>query len=114
MEKQEVGKSVTRREVLKLAGTAAAFCTSFGFLYAADASGQVVEKEHKIEAKGQLALRWRQAEFKFYKGSLLVHSMPVPAVVMKHLQSDEMAVVQIKLFRAGGFLMNLGAIEAKH
>jgi len=114
MGKQDVGKSVTRREVLKLAGTAAAFCTSFGFLQAADGSGQVADHDHKLEGKDQLSARWQQAEIKFYKGSTLLHSSPIPSVVMKHLQSNEAAVVQIKLFRSGSFLRNLGTLEAKH
>jgi len=114
MGKTQARETVSRREVLKLAGTAAAFCTSFGFLQAADGSGQVADHDHKLEGKDQLSARWQQAEIKFYKGSTLLHSSPIPSVVMKHLQSDEMAVVQIKLFRAGSFLMNLGTIEAKH
>jgi hypothetical protein len=106
MGKQDEVKSVTRREVLKLAGTAAALCTSFGFLHGSQAGG-VVQDKH-------LQARWQQAEIKWYKGSELLHSAPFPAKVMKHLQSDETAVIEIKLFRTGQLLRDLGTIESKH
>jgi hypothetical protein len=113
MGKEEDPKNVTRREVLKLAGTAAAFCTSFGSLHAADGSGQVGEKAHKLEAKGQLFYKWQQAEFKWYKGSELLGVTPFPSKVLKHLQSDEAATVNLKIFRGGNMLRNLGTIESK-
>ena len=106
MEKQEERKSVTRREVLKLAGTAAAFSTSFGFLHGSQ-SGVVVQDKH-------LQARWRQVEIKWYTGSELLSSSPIPVKVMKHLQSDANATVEIKLFRAGQLLRNLGTIQGKH
>jgi len=112
MGRQDDRKSVTRREVLKLAGTAAAFCTSFGFLHGSQTGG-VVQDKHFGEYK-HLQARWQQAEIKWYKGSELLHSSPFPATVMKQLQSDETAVVELKLFRAGQLFKNLGTLEAKH
>ena len=101
MGKKEDRKIVSRRDVLKLAGTAAAFCTSFGFLH----GGQTgVNKE--------LQVKWQQAEIKWYKGSELLESAPFPAKVLKHLQSDEMATVEIKWFRSGKLQQNLGKIAA--
>jgi len=105
MGKQEDRKTVTRRDVLKLAGTAAAFCTSFGFLHGSQTGG-VVQDKH-------LQARWQQAEIKWYKGSELLYSAPFPAKVLKHLQSDEMASIEIKLFRSGQLLRNLGTIQQK-
>ena len=105
MGKQEDRKTVTRRDVLKLAGTAAAFCTSFGFLHGSQTGG-VVQDKH-------LQTRWQQAEIKWYKGSELLYSAPFPAKVLKHLQSDEMASIEIKLFRSGQLLRNLGTIQQK-
>ena len=112
MGKQEDRKTVTRRDVLKLAGTAAAFCTSFGFLHGSQ-TGQVVQDKHSQEGK-HLQARWQQAEFKWYKGNELLSSAPFPTKVLKHLQSDETAVIELKLFRAGQMFKNLGTLEAKH
>lgn len=111
MGKQEDRKTVTRRDVLKLAGTAAAFCTSFGFLHGSQTGG-VVQDKHIVQDK-HLQARWQQAEIKWYKGSELLYSAPFPAKVMKHLQSDEMASIEIKLFRSGQLLRNLGTIQQK-
>jgi hypothetical protein len=105
-------KTITRRDVLKLAGTAAAFCTSFGFLHGSQTGG-VVQDKH-IQQDKHLQARWQQAEIKWYKGSELLYSAPFPAKVLKHLQSDETAVVELKLFRAGQMFKNLGTLEAKH
>jgi hypothetical protein len=112
MGKEEDRKTVTRRDVLKLAGTAAAFCTSFGFLHGSQTGG-VVQDKH-IQQDKHLQARWQQAEIKWYKGSELLYSAPFPAKVLKHLQSDETAAVEIKLFRAGQMFKNLGTLEAKH
>ena len=111
MGKQEDPKTVTRRDVLKLAGTAAAFCTSFGFHHGSQ-TGQVVQDKHFAEYK-HLQARWQQAEFKWYKGNELLSSAPFPTKVLKHLQSDETAVIELKLFRAGKMFKNLGTIESK-
>lgn len=107
-----VGKRVNRREILKLAGTAAAFCTSFGFLQGSQIGG-VVQDKHRVEDK-HLQMKWAQAEIKWYSGSTLLHSEAIPAKVMKHLESDAAATVEIKLFRSGQFLRNLGVIQGKH
>jgi hypothetical protein len=112
MGKQEDPKIVTRRDILKLAGTAAAFCTSFGFLHGSQTGG-VVQDKHIVQDK-HLQARWQQAEFKWYKGNELLYSAPFPAKVLKHLQSDETAVIELKLFRTGQMFKNLGTIEAKH
>jgi hypothetical protein len=114
MGKQEDPKSVTRRDVLKLAGTAAAFCTSFGFLHGSQTGGAVPSKNSKSLIVKELQERWQQAEFKWYKGNELLYSAPFPAKVLKHLQSDETAVIELKLFRAGQMFKNLGTLEAKH
>jgi hypothetical protein len=112
MGKQENRKTVSRRDVLKLAGTAAAFCTSFGFLHGSQ-TGRVVQDKHIREGK-HLQARWQQAEIKWYKGSELLSSAPFPAKVLKHLQSNKAATVEIKLFRTGKLLKNLGTLKAKY
>jgi len=107
---QKERNSVTRRDVLKLAGTAAAFCTSFGFLHGSQTGGQVQDK-HIVQDKHR---QWAQAEIKWYAGSKLLHASAIPMIVLKHLESDANAVVELKLFRAGQLLRNLGAIQDKH
>ena len=99
-------EKVTRRDVLKLAGTASAFCASFGFLHGSQAGG-VVQDKH-------LQMNWEQAEIRWYSGTTLLHSSTIPAKVAKHLQSDVNATVEIKLFRSGQLLKNLGTIQGKH
>ncbi len=106
MGKTEVRETVSRREVLKLAGTAAAFCASFGFLHGSQDVG-VVQDKH-------LQMKWAQAEIKWYSGTTLLHSAAIPARVAKHLQSDVNATVEIKLFQSGQLLKNLGTIQGKH
>jgi len=110
MGNENVGKTVKRRDVLKLAGTAAAFCTSFGFLHAGQTGG-VVQDKHIVQDKHR---QWAQAEIKWYAGATLLHSSAIPAKVAKHLESDANAVVEVKLFRAGQLLKNLGTIQDKH
>ena len=112
MGKQDEGKTVTRRDVLKLAGTAAAFCTSFGFLHGSQARG-VVQDKHIVQDK-HLQMKWAQAEIKWYSGATVLHSSVIPAKVAKHLESDVNATVEVKLFRSGQMLKNLGTIQAKH
>jgi hypothetical protein len=112
MGNKEVPETVSRRDVLKLAGTAAAFCASFGFLHGSQVGG-VVQDKHAQEGK-HLQLKWEQAEVKWYSGHTLLHSSAIPAKVAKHLQSDVNATVELKLFRSGQLLRNLGTIEAKH
>jgi hypothetical protein len=112
MGKQENLKTVSRRDVLKLAGTAAAFCASFGFLHGSQVGG-VVQDKH-IQQDKHLQMKWVQAEFKWYNGNELLGTTPFPARVLKHLQSNEAAVVELKFFRGGSLLRNMGTIEAKH
>lgn len=104
--------SITRRDIIKLAGTAAAFCTSFGFLQGSQIGGQVQDK-HRVEDK-HLQVKWEQAELKWYAGSTLLHSSAIPARVAKHLAANANAVVEVKLFRAGQFLKNVGTVQDKH
>jgi len=107
MEKKENPITITRRDVLKLAGTAAAFGTSFGFVYGSQTGVASLQSKH-------LQARWQQAEIKWYKGDELLHSEQLPSKVMKHLQADEMASIEVKLYRAGKLHQNLGKIEAGH
>ncbi len=109
---QEARRSVTRRDVLKLAGTAAAFCTSFGFLQAGQKVGAVQDK-HVVLDK-HLQAKWEKTEIKWYAGATLLHSSVIPARVAKHLASDANATVEVKLFQSGQMLRNLGAIQGKH
>src|SRR5512136_1694173 len=114
MAKQDAGKTVTRRDVLKLAGTAAAFCTSFGFLQGGQSGGKVQRKGDLTEKHKYEMSEWTQAEIKWYAGSTLLHSSAIPAQVAKHLASDANATVELKLFQQGKLLRNLGTIQGKH
>jgi len=106
MGNQSQRKTITRRELLKLAGTAAALSTSFGLLYAGE-SGQLTSIDDK------LFIKWKQAEVKWYSKGQLLFASEVPAVVLKILQTDIKGSVEIKFFRSGTFLRSLGQIEAK-
>jgi hypothetical protein len=112
MAEHQRGTSVKRREVILLAGTAAAFCTSFGFLRGSQIGG-VVQDKHRVEDK-HLQIKWEQAEIKWYAGGTLLHSSFIPAKVVKHLEGDVNATVEVKLFRSGQLLKNLGVIQGKH
>jgi len=105
MDKRDIGKNVSRRDVLKLAGTAAAFCTSFGFALAGQLPSAVQDKH--------LQAKWTQTQIKWYAGRELLHSSAIPAKVAKHLSADLSATVEVKLFQAGRILKNLGTIQAK-
>ncbi len=115
MDKPEGTKNLSRRDVLKLAGTAAAFCTSFGFLHGSQERG-VVQDKHVVQDKKYLVAqyKWEQAQIKWYAGATLLHSSAIPAKVAKHLESDTTAVVEVKLFRSGQLLKSLGTIQDKH
>ena len=104
MAKQDVGKIVSRREILKLAGTAAAFCTSFGFLSGGQKGRVAVTAKH---------FKWTQAELKWYGGNELLGSTPFPVKVLKHLESNEEATLELKVFRSGSLLRNLGTYQFK-
>ena len=112
MGKNKVPETLSRRDLLKLAGTAAAFCASFGFLHGSQTGG-VVQDKHAPTGKYELS-KWTQAEIKWYSGATLLESVPIPVKVLKHLQSDPAATVEIKLFRSGQLLRNLGTIQGKH
>ena len=112
MGKNKVPETLSRRDLLKLAGTAAAFCASFGFLHGSQTGG-VVQDKHAPAGKYELS-KWTQAEIKWYSGATLLESVPIPVKVLKHLQSDPAATVEIKLFRSGQLLRNLGTIQGKH
>lgn len=112
MDKRDVGKSVNRREILRLAGTAGAFCASFGFLHGGQIGGAVQDKHIQVQDK-HLQARWQQAELKWYAGNELLHSSAIPARVMKHLGESPTASVEVKLFRSGQMLRNFGKVEAK-
>jgi len=100
-------ETVSRREVLRLAGTAAAFCASFGFLHGSQDVG-VVQDKHIQQVK------WDQAEIKWYDGATLLHSSAIPSKVAKHLQANASAAVELKLFQSGKLLRNVGTIQGKH
>jgi hypothetical protein len=100
-------ETVSRREVLRLAGTAAAFCASFGFLHGSQDVG-VAQDKHLQEFK------WDQAEIKWFSGATLLYSSAIPSKVAKHLQANATATVDIKLFQSGKLLKNLGTIQGKH
>lgn len=112
MGKQKDPKTVTRRDILKLAGTAAAFCTSFGFLHGSQTGGVVQDKHLAMNVNNELQMKWKQAEMKWYSGDVLLHSSEFPSKVLKHLQSDEMASIEIKWFRSGKLQQSLGKIAA--
>jgi hypothetical protein len=106
MDKTNERKGLSRREIIKLAGTAAAFCASFGFLLGDDQVRQL--KDRSIQFK------WSQAQFKFYGGPKLLHSQAVPATVLKFLKANAGSVVEVKLFNAGKSLKTLGTIQGKY
>jgi hypothetical protein len=103
---------VSRREVLRLAGTAAAFCASFGFLHASQKAG-VVQDKHLVMDK-HLQAQWAKAELKWYSGATVLHSSAIPAKVYKHLQDNVEAVVELKIFSGGQLLRNVGTVQLKH
>ncbi|MEN6559414.1 MAG: hypothetical protein ABFD52_01380 [Acidobacteriota bacterium] len=98
-----------RREILMLAGTAAAFCTSFGFLQ----GGQTQHKNELTAVHKSELQRWSQAQIKWYAGSTLLHSEAIPAQVAKRLAADANEVVELKLFQSGRMVKNLGTIQGK-
>lgn len=94
-------KVLSRRDALKLAGTAAAFCASFGFLHREGEAGpQKPTQFLKIEEQSKLqqhALKWNQAQIKWFAGNTLLATSAIPTVVIKHLQSDMNASVLLKI-----------------
>ena len=106
MDKTNDRKGLSRREGIRLAGTAAAFCASFGFLLGDDQVRQL--KDRSIQFK------WAQAQLKFYGGSNLLHAQAVPAKVLKFLKAHAGSMVEVKLFNAGKTLKTLGTIQGKY
>ncbi len=111
-------KVLSRRDVLKLAGTAAAFCASFGFLYSEGEAGAQVKSKlprgTKADQMREHQIKWKQAQIKWYAGNKLLHTANFPAVVLKHLQNDINASIQIKWYRADMLQQAMFKIEAKH
>ncbi len=118
MRKNTENKVLSRRDVLKLAGTAAAFCASFGFLYSEGEAGAQVKSKlrrgTKADQMREHQIKWKQAQIKWYAGNKLLHTANFPAVVLKHLQNDMNASIQIKWYRAGMLQQAMFKIEAKH
>lgn len=118
MRENTENKVLSRRDVLKLAGTAAAFCASFGFLHSeGEASPQVRSKPRsgaKADQMREHQIKWQKAQIKWYAGNKLLHTANFPAVVLKHLQNDMNASVQIKWYRANKLQQTMFKIEAKH
>lgn len=112
MDKPKGTGTLPRRDILRLAGTAAAFCTSFGFLRGSQTGG-VVQDKHLVQDKHIAQQKWEKAEIKWYDGATLLHSQAIPAKVAKHLESGVDAVVEVKLFRSGQMLRNLGTVQGK-
>jgi hypothetical protein len=65
-----------------------------------------------MNVNNELQMKWKQAEMKWYSGDVLLHSSEFPSKVLKHLQSDEMASIEIKWFRSGKLQQSLGKIAA--
>jgi len=117
MEKNKENRVLSRRDMLKLAGTAAAFCASFGFLHGeAEAGPQVESKFLKLdqaELMRQHKIKWERAQIKWYTGNRLLHTANFPSVVLKYLQNDMNAAVQIKWYRTGMLQQTMLKIESK-
>jgi len=111
---QKERNSVTRRDVIKLAGTVTAFCASFGFLQGGQSGVKVQHKGELTEKHKHELATWTQAEIKWYAGATLLHSAAIPAKVAKHLAANENEMIVLKLYRAGQLLKNLGEIQGKH
>ncbi len=117
MKKNTENKILSRRDALKLAGAAAAFCASFGFFHGEGEAGPQVEsklhKGEKADLMRQHRMKWERAEMKWYAGNRLLHAADFPSVVLKHLQNDMNAAVQMKWYRTGILQQTMLKIEAK-
>jgi hypothetical protein len=118
MRKNTENKVLSRRDVLKLAGTAAAFCASFGFLHGEEEAGPQTKNKPqrggKADQMRQHQIKWQKAQIKWYSGNKLLHTANFPSVVLKHLQNDMNSSVQIKWYRANTLQQTMFKIEAKH
>jgi hypothetical protein len=104
-------KTLTRRDALTLAGTAAAFCASFGFLRAAETGG---EDSAAAQFSGdRINVKWERAEIKWYKGGQVIATSEFPPIVLKYLQNDERSVVEIKWWRNGLLQNSLCEFQGK-
>jgi hypothetical protein len=106
-------RNFSRRDLLKLAGTAAAFCASFGFLHGEEEPGQQASqrlvKGNPIQS---LKVKWERAQMKWYSEGKLLGTTDFPPAVLKVLQSDLNGSVTIKWFRADNLNQTLGKIAA--
>jgi hypothetical protein len=117
MEKDKESRILSRRDALKLAGAAAAFCASFGFLHGeGEASPQVQSKFIKLDQPDlmrQHKIKWERAQMKWYAGDQLLYAADFPSVVLKLLQNDMNATIHIKWYRTGILQQTMLKIEAK-
>lgn len=88
-------KVLSRRDALKLAGTATAFCASFGFLHREGEAGPGIAGQVSKQIE-QSYEKWKQAQMKWYVGNRVLATSNIPGAVLKHLQSDLNASVIIK------------------
>jgi hypothetical protein len=105
-------KNLSRRDLLKLAGTAAAFCASFGFLHGEVGAGQELSQVAGKETLQALKMKWAQAQFKFYSGGRLLHASELPPAVLNVLQTNVKGVIQVKLYQGGALYQTMGKIRA--
>lgn len=103
-------KVLSRRDALKLAGTATAFCASFGFLHREGEAGLGIASQIRKPVERQVGLQknmqlWSQAQMKWYAGNRVLAIIDIPIAAIKHLQSSPNASVLIKFD---------GRFEGKH
>jgi len=117
MGKNKENRVLSRRDALKLAGAAAAFCASFGFLYGEGEAGPQVEskflKLDQADLMRQHKIKWERAQIKWYAGNQLLHAANFPSVVLKYLQNDMNATIHIKWYRTGILQQTMLKIESK-
>jgi len=89
-------KVLSRRDALKLAGTATAFCASFGFLYREGEAGLGLSSQISKPVE-QSYEKWNQAQIKWYVGNRVLATSNIPGAVLKHLQSNINASVLLKI-----------------
>ncbi len=105
--------NLSRRDLLKLAGTAAAFCASFGFLHGDVGSGQdPTQRLVKERSDADPGERWAQTRLKWYSGKRLLHTSELPPEVLKVLQTNVKGIVQVKEYQAGRFVQTLFKFNA--
>ncbi len=112
MDKAKEPRNLSRRDLLKLAGTATAFCASFGFLH-----GEVREDQKLSQVSGKrdlqaLEMKWAQAQFKFYSRGRLLDASLLPPAVLHVLQTNVKGIIQVKLYQGGKLYQTMGKIRA--